>query len=108
MVSDSLQPHGLCSSSDSSVCGIFSSKKEYWNELPFPSPGDLPDSGIKPDSSALAGEFFTTEPPGKPLRTQHRVEKSGFCFVQVVGSKVGRNPFMVSNAEMPALHSMSK
>jgi len=28
---------------------------EYWSGLPFPSPGDLPDSGIKPASPALAG-----------------------------------------------------
>ena len=35
--------------------------------LPFPSPGDLPDPGIKSMSPALVGEFFTTEPPGKPL-----------------------------------------
>jgi len=34
--------------------------------LSFPSPGDLPDPGNKPMSPALAGEFFTTEPPGKP------------------------------------------
>ena len=36
----------------------------------FPSPGDLPDAGIEPTSSespALAGGFFTTEPPGKPI-----------------------------------------
>ena len=32
--------------------------------LPFPPPGDLPDPGIKPSSPALAGGFFTTEPPG--------------------------------------------
>jgi len=37
-----------------------------WSGLPFPSPGDLPDPGIKPMSPALAGGFFTTEPPGKP------------------------------------------
>ena len=42
--------------------------QEYCSELPFPSPGDLPDSGIKLVSPALAGEFFTTEPPGKPIR----------------------------------------
>ena len=41
-------------------------KQEYWSGLPFPPPGDLPDSGIKPASPALAGEFFTTEPPGEP------------------------------------------
>ena len=34
--------------------------------LPFPSPGDLPDLGIEPESPALAGRFFTTEPTGKP------------------------------------------
>ena len=45
------------------------SRQEYWSGLPFPSPGDLPDPGIEPTSpvaSALAGGFFTTEPPGKP------------------------------------------
>jgi len=31
--------------------------------LPFPPPGDLPNPGIKPKSPALAGEFFTPEPP---------------------------------------------
>ena len=44
------------------------SRQEYQSELPFPSPGDLPDSGIEPVSlvsPALAGRFFTTEPPGK-------------------------------------------
>ena len=41
------------------------SRQEYRSELPFPSPGDLPDPGIKPMSPALAGGFFTTEPPGK-------------------------------------------
>ena len=42
-------------------------RKEYWSELPFPSPVDLPDSEIEPGSSALAGGFFTTEPPRKPI-----------------------------------------
>ena len=44
------------------------SRQEYWSGLPFPST-DLPDPGIKPaspGSPALAGEFFTTVPPGKP------------------------------------------
>ena len=40
--------------------------QEYWSLLPFPSPEDLPDPGIEPKSLALAGGFFTTEPPGKP------------------------------------------
>ena len=41
------------------------SRQEYWSGLPFPSPGDLPNPWIKPMSPALAGRFFTTEPPGK-------------------------------------------
>ena len=41
----------------------------YWCGLPFPTPGNHPDPGIKPLSlafPALAGRFFTTAPPGKP------------------------------------------
>ena len=43
------------------------SRQEYWNGLPFPSPGHLPDPEIEPmslPSPALAGGFFTIEPPG--------------------------------------------
>ena len=36
--------------------------QEYWNGLPFPSPEDFPDPGIKPVSPVLAGGFFTTLP----------------------------------------------
>ena len=43
-------------------------RQEYWSGLPFPSPGDLPDPGIKPKSPALAERFFTSEVPGKPKR----------------------------------------
>ena len=43
------------------------SKQENWRGLPFPSPGDLPNPGIELASPALAGGWFTTEPPGKPL-----------------------------------------
>ena len=42
------------------------SRQGYWSGLPFLSPGDLPDPGIKPTSSALAGRFCTPEIPGKP------------------------------------------
>ena len=38
-------------------------RQEYWSGLPFLSPGDLPDSGIEPMSSALVGGFFATELP---------------------------------------------
>ena len=42
------------------------SRQEYWNGLLFPPPGDLPNPGMESASPALAGGFFTTEPPGKP------------------------------------------
>ena len=48
------------------------SRQEYWNRLPFPFPGDLLNPGIKSTSPAflaLAGENFTTEPPGKHYST---------------------------------------
>ena len=43
------------------------SRQEYWSGLPFPSSGDLPSPGTEPMCAALAGGFFTTEPPGKAL-----------------------------------------
>ena len=45
-------------------------RQEYWSGLPFPPPGHLPHPGTKPASPvapALAGGFFITAPPGKPL-----------------------------------------
>ena len=43
-------------------CIGFSRRQVYWNGLPFSSPGDLPDPGIKSMSTSLTGVFFTTEP----------------------------------------------
>ena len=57
-----------CSPPGSSVHGVL--QAEYWSGLPFPSPGDLPETGIKPmspESLALVGGFFITVPPGKPV-----------------------------------------
>ena len=42
------------------------SRQEYWSGLPFPPIGDLPDPGIKSESPAVAGRFFSAEPSGKP------------------------------------------
>ena len=42
------------------------SRQEFWSELPFPSPGDLPNPGIKPGSPALHTDTLPSEPPGKP------------------------------------------
>ena len=35
------------------------SRKEYWSEFPFPSPGDLPDPVTEPRTACIAGRFFT-------------------------------------------------
>ena len=51
------------------------SRQEYWNGLPSPPPGDLPDPGIEPislTSPALAGGFFTTCTAGKPREHDRR------------------------------------
>ena len=41
-------------------------REEYCSGLPFPSPGDLPDAGIKPGSPELQADSLLTELPGKP------------------------------------------
>ena len=52
-----------CNPPGSSVHGI--SQAKYWSGLPFPTPGDLPDLGIKPRSPALQADSLSTVPPGK-------------------------------------------
>ena len=50
-----------CSPLGSSVYGI--SRQEYRSGLPFPTPGDLPDSGIEPGSPELQANALPSEPP---------------------------------------------
>ena len=45
------------------------SRQEYWSGLPFPSPGDLPNPGIKPRSLALRADSLPVKPQGKPKNT---------------------------------------
>ena len=52
-----------CSPLGSSVHGIF--RQEYQSGLPFPPPGDLPNPGIEPGSSALQADSLPSDPPGK-------------------------------------------
>ena len=42
------------------------SRQEYWSELPFCSPGDLPYPRIESGSLALQADSLPSEPPGKP------------------------------------------
>ena len=59
-MSDSVTPWNVASQAPLSM-GF--PRQEYWSGLPFPSPGHLPDPGIKTVSPASAGGVFTTEPP---------------------------------------------
>ena len=57
-------------------------RQEYWSGLPFLSPGDLPDPGIKPlspASPALAGGFLTTEPSMHNRNRLTGIEKTCGC-----------------------------
>ena len=45
------------------------SRPEYWSGKPFPSPGDLPNPGIKPRSPTLQADSLPAEPQWKPKNT---------------------------------------
>ena len=58
-----------CSPPGSSVHGILQAK--YWSELPFLLPGDLPQTGIEPESlmsPALQADSLLTEPSRRPIK----------------------------------------
>ena len=67
IVSDSLQPHGLCSPWNSPGQNTGEGRQ-------FPSPGDLPNPGIEPRSPALQADSLPPEPPGKPPPPQGHKE----------------------------------
>ena len=54
-----------CSPPHSSVLGML--QQEYWSGLPFPSPGDLADQGIKSGFPALQEDSLLSEPTRKPI-----------------------------------------
>ena len=61
-----------CTVARQALLSMGSSRQEYWSGLPCPPPGNLQNPGIKPSSlasPALAGGFFPTVPPGKPLNS---------------------------------------
>ena len=64
------------------------SRWEYWNGLPFPSPRNLSDPGIKHTSLALTGRFFTAETSGKPM-AEDEVELIGQSSWSRSSPKVG-------------------
>ena len=65
-MSNSLRPCGLYVAYQASPSMGFS-RQEYWNGLPFPSPGDLLDPGIELGSLVLEADALTSEPQGSPI-----------------------------------------
>ena len=59
------------------------SRQEYWSGLLFPSPGDLPDPGIEPESHALQTDSLLTEPLGK-ITMMNRMSKNTVSFKEVI------------------------
>ena len=70
-----------CSQPGSSLQGF--PRQEYWRGLPSPSPGDLPDPGIEPTSSALVGSFFTPSHLGS-LTAFFRVSPAASCLLKTL------------------------
>ena len=67
------------------------SRQEYWSGLPFPSPGDLPDSGIEPGSPALQADSLPTGLPGKPGKL--RLAFNQKANLKILLSRAGVVPF---------------
>ena len=98
-----------CSPPGSSAMGF--SKQGYWSGLPCPTPGNLPNPGIKPESlesPAVAGRFFTTLPPGKPGRVSYLalmtvVDMTPVMFTSMKLSSDQNVPFPSNSLEVSQL-----
>ena len=58
------------------------SRKEYWSGFPFPSPGDLPDPGIKLGSPALQADSLPSEPPWNP--NKHTTNINNIIIILII------------------------
>ena len=65
-----------CTGAHQGILSMGFARQEYWSGLPFLLLGDLPDSGMEPLSPALAGGFFSAEPPVKSLILWSEVAQS--------------------------------
>ena len=57
------------------------SRQECWSGLPLPSPGDLPDPGVKLGSPTLQADALPSEPPGKPYKLKGSISYSYELFI---------------------------
>ena len=89
VMSDSVTPRTIQSKD--------SSRPEYWNGKPFPSPGDLPNPGIKPRSFTLQADSLPTEPQEVRSRNQERLE----CTCSALGSSRGHHLHALPSTEGP-------
>ena len=88
------------------------SRQEYWSGLPCPSPGNLPDPGIKPISPVLTGRFFTHSHQKNPklgIMTHSYIWK--VCFLLLVAGYIRLKMSFVSNptiTELILIFSMTR
>ena len=75
-------------------------RQEYWSGLPFSSPGDLPNRGIKPGSLALQEVSLPSEPPGKPHGAVSPIVRIHESRNQRLEIEV--SPFTVTPSDPPA------
>ena len=80
VVSDFSRPYGRRQAPLS--MGFF--RQEYWSGLPLPSPGDLPNPGIKPRFPALPAHSSPSEPPGKPEQFVQLLKDTGDSFLWLI------------------------
>jgi len=74
------------------------SRQEYWSRLPFPTPGDLPNSGIKPRSPALQADSLLSEPPGKPRINSYRLLYMKYKNIRDLLYSTGKDiPYLIIN-----------
>ena len=89
VVSDSATPWTVIYQAPPSV-GF--SRQEYWSGLPLPSPGDLPNPGTEPGSSALQADALPSEPPGKTKTHTKRIKKSLYAFIKWIKLRINSLP----------------
>ena len=77
------------------------SRQEYWRGLPFPSPADLPNLGIYPESPALKADCLLSEPPGKLISIKHLKIK---C-TKIINIK-GKFAVFEYNTKISVIHSI--
>ena len=88
------------------------SRQEYWSGLPFPSPGNLPDTGIKPRSPALQIHSLPTELWGNDILALHIKFTKDICTYKVSGgsswplTRLRKKHF--SSKELPSLCQKKK